>query len=126
MGVEFVQHGNFKNTERFLQNAKKLQIEQSLQRFAQAGVQALSSATPVESGQTAASWGYTISASRGSWTITWTNSHMNAGVNIAVILQYGHGTGTGGYVQGRDYINPVMRPIFDKIADDAWKAVTSL
>lgn len=126
MGVEIIQHGNFKNTEKFLAGAKKLRIEQSLQRFAQAGVQALSSATPVSSGMTAASWGYEIHSSKGSWTISWTNSHINSGVNIAVILQYGHGTGTGGYVKGRDYINPAMHPIFDKIAEDAWKAVTSL
>ena len=96
-----------------------------LDSLAKEGVNALSAMTPKDSGQTASSWGYLISSSRSSWTISWTNTSVNQGVNIAVILQYGHGTGTGGYVQGIDYINPAIRPIFDRIADDVWKAVTS-
>ena len=126
MGVVFEQHGDFKKTEKFLSNAKTLKIRQILEAYGRTGVSALMSATPVETGLTASSWGYEIHSSGGTWTISWTNSHMKGGVNIAVILQYGHGTGTGGYVRGRDYINPAMRPIFDKISSEAWKAVTSL
>ena len=87
---------------------------------------ALSSATPVDSGETANSWSYEISHSNGSAIITFNNSHINNGVQIAIILQYGHGTGTGGWVEGRDYINPAIQPIFDKIVDAAWKEVTKL
>lgn len=94
-------------------------------RQAQLGVNALAAATPVDSGVTANSWGYEVKKSGGSLTVTWTNTHNVSGVVIAIILQYGHGTGTGGYVQGRDYINPAMKPVFDKIADNVWKAVTS-
>lgn len=97
----------------------------NLEKYAQEGVAALSSATPVDSGLTAASWDYEIVKKKGAISIYWTNSNINAGVPIAVILQYGHGTNNGGYVQGRDYINPAIRPIFDKIAENAWKEVTS-
>jgi hypothetical protein len=96
-----------------------------LESLGQKGVAALSSATPVDSGLTAASWSYEISNKNGRTTITWFNSHVESGVNIAIILQYGHGTGTGGYVSGRDYINPAIQPIFDQIAEDMWKKVTS-
>jgi hypothetical protein len=98
----------------------------ALDKFAREGVTALASATPVESGLTSASWNYQIQRSKGSTTITWTNSHVVDGVPIAIILQYGHGTGTGGYVAGRDYINPAMKPIFDRIADSVWKVVKSV
>ena len=87
---------------------------------------ALSSATPVESGKTASSWYYEIKRQNGSISIEFLNSNINKGVPIAVILQFGHGTGTGGWVQGRDYINPAIQPIFDKIAEDAWKEVTKI
>lgn len=97
-----------------------------LSKFGSQGVAALSSATPRDNGVTAASWDYNVKLGSSKATITWTNSHINKGVNIAVILQYGHGTGTGGYVAGRDYINPAMRPIFDRIADEAAKAVSNL
>lgn len=105
-----------------MQNFK---IESILERYAQEGVSALASATPVDSGTTANSWGYEIEYSGESATIYWTNTNANKGVVIAVILQYGHGTGTGGYVQGRDYINPAMRPVFDQIADAAWREVVN-
>ena len=97
----------------------------TLDRFGRQGVAALSAATPVDSGETAASWYYEITRTKSSWTITFNNSHMVGGVPLAILLQYGHGTGTGGYVQGRDYINPAIQPVFDRIADEAWKAVTS-
>lgn len=123
--IGFESKGNFKSTEDFLRKMSSGDIFKNLDRYAQDGVDALSSATPVESGETRESWDYEISRTRGSTTISWTNSHVDDGVPIAIILQYGHGTGTGGYVQGEDYINPAMRPIFDKIADKVWKEVTS-
>ena len=125
MVIKFKHRGNFNNTERFFKRAQKMDFFRNLEKYAQEGVAALSSATPVDSGLTASSWDYEIIKKRGSVSIYWTNSNINAGVPIAVILQYGHGTNNGGYVQGRDYINPAIRPIFDKIADNAWKEVTS-
>nr|WP_330371635.1 hypothetical protein [Marvinbryantia formatexigens] len=97
-----------------------------LDKYGRAGVDALSSATPVDSGETASSWGYEIEHSAGSSRIIFTNSHINKGVSIAIILQYGHGTGTGGYVEGRDYINPAIQPVFDNLVKEAWKEVTSI
>jgi len=123
--ITFDAVGNFKNTERFLNRVSKLDITSALRGLAQAGVRALASATPAESGATAAGWGYEIKVSAASSTITWTNGHSNAGVNIAIILQLGHGTGTGGWVAGRNYINPAIQPLMDRIAEDAWKVVTS-
>ena len=96
-----------------------------LETYGRAGVTALASATPVDSGETAAAWGYEIVQTSGGYSIFWTNSHINKGVNIAVILQYGHGTGTGGYVKGIDYINPALRPVFEQLADAAWREVMS-
>lgn len=124
--VTFTHHGNFNNTKRLFKRAVEAKFLQSLDKYGQEGVAALSAATPVESGETASSWYYEIISSKGSYSIHWGNSHVNDGVNIAVILQYGHGTGTGGYVAGRDYINPAIRPIFDKIAENAWREVTSV
>ena len=118
--------GNFNKTENFLKRASRLDIRRILERYAKEGVAALSAATPVDSGLTASSWGYEITINRGSYVISWTNSNINDGVPIAIILQYGHGTGTGGWVEGRDYINPAIQPIFDKIADEAWREVTKL
>ena len=125
MAIKFKHRGNFNNTERFFKRARKMDFFRNLEKYAQEGVAALSSATPVDSGLTAASWDYEIVKKKGSISIYWTNSNINEGVPIAVILQYGHGTNNGGYVQGRDYINPAIRPVFDKIADNAWKEVTS-
>lgn len=117
--------GDYSKTQRYLKNVHDSKVFDTLQGYAEQGVEALASATPAESGRTASSWAYKIEKKAGSYSIVWTNTHINEGVNIAIILQYGHGTGTGGYVQGRDYINPAMRPVFDNIADAAWKAVTS-
>ena len=121
--IQIKTSGDFSRTFKFLEKMKKLKIEQILQKHAAKGVAALADATPVDSGLTASSWSYTIKVSGESATIYWENNNVNKGVNIAVILQYGHGTGTGGYVQGRDYINPAMRPIFDQIANEAWMEV---
>lgn len=125
MRVKFEVSGGFTKTERFLNRMKRREYLNVLDEFGRDGVQALRNATPVESGLTAESWDYEIKRTRDYTEIVWTNSNINNGVPIAVILQYGHGTGTGGYVQGRDYINPAIRPVFDKIAEKAWKVVTS-
>ena len=122
--ITFKQTGNFNNTERFLSRASKLNFQRILQKYATAGVNALASATPVDSGLTADSWGYEIKTSGSSCSILFTNSHVVDGVPIAIIIQYGHGTRNGGYVQGRDYINHAVQPLFDKIAEDAWREVT--
>lgn len=117
--------GSFQNTENFLKAMSKLNIRGVLEAGGQAGVAALAAATPVESGLAENSWDYEVESGGGVHSITWTNSDVENGFPVAIMLQYGHGTGTGGYVQGRDYINPAMRPIFDKIANDVWKVVTS-
>ena len=116
--------GSTKKTEAFIDRVLSGRIYQNLDRYGQRGVDALSNATPRESGETADSWSYRIiKARRGIFGIAWYNSHEVDGVNIAILIQYGHGTGTGGYVQGRDYINPAIRPVFDQIIDDIWKEV---
>ena len=125
MSFAFTSSGDFKKTEKFLRSLSEGDIFKTLDRFGQQGVAALSAATPVDSGETAASWYYEITRARSSWTITFNNSVMAGNAPLAILLQYGHGTGTGGYVQGRDYINPAIQPVFDRIADEAWKAVTS-
>ena len=123
--IRIASKGDFNNTFRFLNKMSKFQINKILEKYGQMGVEALRSATPVDSGKTAESWGYEISIGKEGATIYWTNTNQNKGVYIAVILQYGHGTGTGGYVQGVDYINPAIRPVFDKIAEEAWMEVVS-
>ena len=126
MGViSFKQKGDFNKTEKFLKKMKSSEFQDILERYGQIGVDALSRATPVDSGTTAASWSYEIDRSNSGIAIYFINSHENKGVNIAIILQYGHGTGTGGYVQGRDYINPAIKPVFDQMSSDLWKMVTS-
>lgn len=123
--IRITSKGDFNRTFKFLKKMQTFEVKQILERYAQMGVSALASATPVDSGQTASCWGYEIEVSGEDATIYWTNTNQNKGVYIAVILQYGHGTGTGGYVQGRDYINPAIRPVFEKIAEEAWREVTS-
>lgn len=124
--VSFRHKGDFSKFSRFLEKAKNTVRLGDLDRYGREGVAALASATPTESGKTADSWSYEIVRNQGSVTINFNNSNINKGVPIAIILQYGHGTGTGGWVQGRDYINPAIQPIFDKIANDAWREVTKL
>lgn len=125
MRISFTTKGSFKNMERFLQTNRNLNIRRLVEPYAQQGVDALARATPVDSGIAADSWGYRIDVKRDVVTITWTNRDTENGFPVAVMLQYGHGTGTGGYVHGRDYINPAVRPIFDSIANGVWKVVTS-
>lgn len=125
MRVKVFTKGDFRKTEKFLDGARVFNIRGLLKRYGEAGVRALSAATPKDTGETAASWGYEIETSKGEARVIWTNSNVVNGIPIAIILQYGHGTGGGGYVQGRDYINPAMRNIFDQLAEAAWKEVTS-
>lgn len=123
MGIRFRHSGSFKNTERFFSKALKADYRSILEVYGERGVSALRSATPKDSGQTADAWGYLIERHNGKLAIVFTNDHIEHGVNIAVILNYGHGTGTGAWVAGRNYINPAIQPIFDKIAEEAWKEV---
>src|SRR4051812_4015496 len=116
--------GSFDNVEKFLNRMKRNEQFSALDRFGPVGVAALASATPKESSLTANSWTYEIIQKRGYYAIMWKNTHVEDGVSIAVILQYGHGTRTGGYVEGRDYINPAIQPVFDQIVTDMWKVVT--
>ena len=117
--------GNFNNLDRFLAKMRAGEMYRNLNRYGMEGVEALANNTPLDSGKTAGSWRYEVDISKTKATITWFNTNINSGVPIAIILQYGHGTGTGGYVSGRDYINPVMRLVFDRIANDVWKVVTT-
>lgn len=121
----FVVRGSTDRTEKFLNAMQKLDVAQIAAAQAQIGVEALSRATPEETGLTARSWSYEVRQNGGGVAIVWKNSDVENGFPVAIMLQYGYGTGTGGYVQGRDYINPAIRPVFDKIAEAVWKAVTS-
>lgn len=123
---KITQKGDFSKTEKFLKKAKDADFYKSLEKYAEIGVTALREATPIDSGLTAESWSYEIERNRDGASITWINNNTNDGENIAILIQYGHGTGTGGYVHGRDYINPAMKPVFDQIAEDIWKEVTAL
>lgn len=124
--ISFRQKGDFSKLTRFLEKAKEAVKIGDLDRYGREGVAALASATPVDSGLTANSWYYEIKHGNESVSISFHNSHFNEGVPIAIILQYGHGTRNGGWVEGRDYINPAIQPVFDRIADNAWKEVTKL
>lgn len=122
--IRFRQKGDFSKLTRFLERAKDVIHLGDLDKYGREGVAALSSATPVDSGLTAQSWYYKVENKKGSASITFYNSNIQNGVPIAIILQYGHGTGTGGWVEGRDYINPAVRPVFDRLAETAWREVT--
>ncbi len=125
--ITFRQKGDFSKLTRYLERAKEVVKLGDLDKFGREGVAALASATPVDSGKTASSWSYEIKHKNGSVSISFYNSNIQNGVPIAIILQYGHGTRNGGgWVQGRDYINPAIQPIFDKIANEAWREVTKL
>lgn len=124
--ISFSHKGDFSKLTGFLERAKGIVHLSALDRYGRRGVAALASATPVESGETAASWSYEIQNGDGTAVITFKNSHIVDGVPIAIILQYGHGTGTGGWVEGRDYINPAIQPIFDEIVEEAWREVAQL
>lgn len=122
--LRFKHIGSFDKTEKFFTNARKRDYTRILERYGREGVAALASATPIDTGLTANSWNYKIKFNKNSVTLYWTNSNVVDGVPIAILLQYGHGTRNGGYVQGRDYINPATRPIFDRLATEVWQEVT--
>lgn len=124
--IGFKQKGDFSKTERYLQKIKNLNIRNIIEKYGEKGVAALSSATPVDTGKTSLSWYYDISQTNTGITISFNNSNINKGVPIAIILQYGHGTRNGGWVEGRDYINPAIQPIFDEIVLKAWEEVDKL
>ena len=122
--ITFTQKGDFEKTFKFLKKAEGITKKDVLNAYGIMGVAALRSATPVDSGSTASGWYYTISKTRKGDKITWRNSNINQGIPIAILIQYGHGTGTGGYVQGRDFINPAIQPVFDGFANDIWKELS--
>ena len=121
---KMTQKGSFENAERFFDNSKDLsrRLRTAFERYGAQGVEALRSATPKDSGLTASGWSYTIE----NWGIGFNNSNINDGYAVSLLIQYGHGTKNGGYVQGIDYINPALRPVFDKIAEECWREVCSL
>ena len=125
MRVVFEHKGDFNKTKRFFDRMRRQEMYRELSRFAAEGQAALEASTPKRTGKTASSWTYEVKIRSGSAEIIWKNTNVNGDVNIALILQTGHGTGTGGYVQGIDYINPVMKPLFDRIEKAVWKVVTS-
>lgn len=124
--IKFRQRGNYSKATRYFESLKNASRPRNLDKYGREGVAALASATPVESGLTAASWTYEIKETKGRVSISFYNTNVQNGVPIAIILQYGHGTRNGGWVEGHDYINPAIQPIFDKIANDAWREVTKL
>lgn len=124
--ITFKHKGNFNNTERFFKRAKQMQVRNILEKYGSAGVSALSNATPQETGLTAASWDYKIELSSTGASVEWYNRNVVSGTPIAILIQYGHGTGTGGYVPPRDYVNPAMAPIFDQMAEEIWKEVSKI
>lgn len=126
-GISFKHKGDFSKLDKYLNEVRKaIRKDTIFDKYGRAGVAALSSATPVETGLAAQSWYYEVEQSSSSVRIVFYNSDVENGFPVAIMLQYGHGTGTGGWVEGRDYINPAIQPIFDKIAEDAWKEVTRL
>lgn len=125
MRVKLTSRGDFTKTETFMRRAAKKAVYANLEKYGEIGVRALSDATPVDTGKTAASWSYSISKAPGSISITWSNSNKDRrGVPIVVLIRYGHGLRGGGYVAGRDFISPAIRPVFDEIADSIWNEVT--
>jgi hypothetical protein len=124
--IKITHKGDFSKLNNYFERLKEVVKVGDLDKYGQEGVAALESATPKDTGKTARSWRYDIERSSNSVSISFSNTNIQNGVPIAIILQYGHATGNGGYVQGRDYINPAIQPLFDKIAENAWKEVTSL
>ena len=119
--IHIKHRGSLNRTTKFLHNVLHLDYKTILGRYGRRGVEALKASTPVDSGKTADCWKYDIEETGNGFTISWSNTNINDGVNIAIILRYGHGTGTGGYVVGRDYINPAVQPVFEEMADAVWK-----
>ena len=124
MLVTFKNRGDFSKTDKFFNRLLRRDYLNVLEKYGQQGVAALSASTPVKTGKTASSWEYIITHTPTESKIEWVNTNVVAGTNVVILLQYGHGTKNGGYVVGRDFINPALKPIFDKMADEAWKEVT--
>lgn len=122
--IKFSVKGDWKKTFQYLEKDHEKDIRSVLEQYGERGVAALSSATPIRSGKTASSWTYKIQEGNGNVSIEWHNSNINKGCNIAILIQYGHGTRSGAYVEGIDYINPAIKPIFDEIAEAVWKEVS--
>jgi hypothetical protein len=123
--ISFNVNGDFKTTLSKLKQFSKLNVLEIMASYGEEGVAALSSATPTDTGLAAGAWSYDVHVRNGTYTIAWTNTDVEHDFPVVIMLQYGYGTGSGGYVQGRDYINPAIKPVFDQIADKVWKAVTS-
>ena len=123
--IKFTHKGDYSKVTRYFEKISKSATVSTLEKYGQLAVEALAQATPVRSRLTASSWNYKVNKTSKGYSIDLYNSHVNKGVPIAIILQYGHGTGTGGWVEGRDYINPAIQPVFDKLASDAWKEVSN-
>jgi hypothetical protein len=124
--IQITQKGSFKNTEKYLERLSKLKVDQILNKYGTIGQNALSNATPADTGLASQSWYYSIKSGPGYHSIRWHNSDTENGFPVAIMIQYGHGTGTGGYVQGRDYINPAIRPVFDQLVNEVWEEVTKI
>jgi hypothetical protein len=124
--ITITQKGDFHNTEKYLSKLSSAQLFATLEKYGTLGVAALSNATPTDTGLTAESWYYDVVERPGYYSIRWHNRHVEEGLPIAILIEYGHGTGTGGYVHGRDFIMPAIRPIFDQMAEEAWKEVTEI
>lgn len=123
--ISFQSSGSFKRTEGFLNRLLQTDIKTILSKYGQEGVRALSSSTPKDSGKAASSWSYSIDKTRTGWELSWLNDNVENGAKVALLIQYGHGTTGGTYVEGRDYINPAIKPIFDKIEKEVWRAVNT-
>lgn len=123
MRVEFRQRGDFKKTEEFLKKSKQMSIDDILAQYGRRGVEALQLATPRDTGKTAESWSYEVEKNSTGMSLIFTNTNENHGVKIALLIQYGHGTGTGGWVEGRDFINPALQPVFDELAKSLWEKI---
>ena len=121
--IEIKASGDFKKTEAFLAAMKRGEVFSILERYGQAGVDALAQATPVNTGLTATSWDYEVVRKNNTYQIIWRNTNVESGIPVAILIQYGHATGTGGWVEGEDYINPAIKPLFDKIANEVWERV---
>ena len=119
--ISLTSKGDFRKTEKFMKNARTKKLMSILKQYGEEGIAALMIATPLDTGRTASSWRYEIKVENNCIRLVFHNDNIQNGVPIAIILQYGHGTGTGGWVEGRDYINPAIQPVFDKIANSAWK-----
>lgn len=126
MSITFTEKGSFNNTERYLARLKSAELFAVLNKYGEMGVAALSAATPVESGLTAGSWSYTIEQRPGYYSIRWHNSHDVAGTPLVILLEYGHGTGTGGYVPPREFIMSAIRPIFEQMEAEAQREVSRI